>query len=343
MEAYAGSRGAVVPEVIPELVYVIGLFFAVVGYITARGLLATWTHSLGYLLAWLAQNLDFRVSHFGITFHIDIGAPFRAVDTWIVTALQNWCDGAEIEIAYCLHGMAKVAQYTAEAVDFLARETAQTFDALTHIHLPKWSKYALGPLLLALALPKILKTIADHVVHIIVRTVHVVTHEVTHVITSTIPRVAPATIPGLRDLPWIRREVVGFGRWAARVNRRLHRLEGLLGVTALAAAMANVFGLPNWRCLTRGNVGRTVRKLCGLGPAALEDLLGLLADVLLVEDVCQVINLLSDGLTLVEGPLNTIIGGVDSALCHGHFNRPPEDPAVVLSLPPVTGVTLSLA
>jgi hypothetical protein len=110
----------------------------------------------------------------------------------------------------------------------------------------------------------------------------------------------------------------------------------------MAAAIANVLGLPNWRCLTRGNIGRASRALCGLGAAAFEDLLGLLVDVLIVEDICEVINLLESGLSLIQGPLNSFVTVVDGALCHGDYLRPPSDGDAPLSLPKVTGVALSL-
>jgi hypothetical protein len=157
---------------------------------------------------------------------------------------------------------------------------------------------------------------------------------------TAVAGVVGGTITG--DVSGIWRRVSELWRGRVDVHKRLHRLEGLLGVTGLAFAIANVLGLPNWRCLTRGNIGRASRALCGLGAAAFEDLLGLLVDVLIVEDICQVITLLEDSLSIIQGPLNTFVSVVDGALCHGDYGAPASDGRAVLSLPPVTGVALSL-
>jgi hypothetical protein len=44
---------------------------------------------------------------------------------------------------------------------------------------------------------------------------------------------------------------------------------------------------------------------------------------------------------LIQGPLNTFVSVVDGALRHGDYDAPPRDPAVALSLPPVTGLSLA--
>jgi hypothetical protein len=143
-------------------------------------------------------------------------------------------------------------------------------------------------------------------------------------------------LPGHVHLP------IPFGQTITQIRKRLRRLEGLLGVTGMAVAMAGVLGLgTNWRCLTRGNIGRVSRALCGLSAHALGDLLGLLADVIIVADICEVITLLNEGLTVIEGPLADLTSVAGAALCHGDYSAPAKMPAVTLYLPPNPALVLS--
>jgi hypothetical protein len=130
-------------------------------------------------------------------------------------------------------------------------------------------------------------------------------------------------------------------KWRHRVDARLRKLEGLFGATALAVAMANVLGV-SAKCLRSGNVGKTARKLCGLGPRALEDLLGLLVDVLILENICNVITLREKGFALIEPEVTGFIATAEKQFVHCKYQLPDPLPAVPLSLPPVTGLALSL-
>lgn len=61
------------------------------------------------------------------------------------------------------------------------------------------------------------------------------------------------------------------------LKRRLTKVEGLLGVTALAIAMSRVLGVSS-KCLRSGNVGKMARALCGLP----SDIFGMLLGGLVV-------------------------------------------------------------
>jgi hypothetical protein len=307
-----------VPVVIPDLVLIVGLFFAVVGYLAARGLLATWTHSIGFILQWLAVHARIPIPTGIRTFHVDLGGPFRAVDAWAVSALQAWCDGAEIQMGYCLHGLRKVALYTAQAIDFLARETTQTFDWIEHVRLPKWARWVGAAALPAALIGKMIAQAIAHLRPVIHTTTKVIEHELPRTAVRVLRRAAPIVVPGAIALPRIRAEIFGLTKRNLRLHRRLHRVEALFGVTAMAAAMANVFGLPNWRCLTRGNVGRTARALCGLSPRLLDDLLGVLADVWILENVCSLLPLLETAASDIGAPLVEALTVVGSGLCKGN-------------------------
>ena len=72
-----------------------------------------------------------------------------------------------------------------------------------------------------------------------------------------------AALPGSVAIPQAPSLPIPFGRTIKQLRRRLGKVEALLGVTGLAIALAHVFRLNgNWRCLTRGNIGRFMRGLC---------------------------------------------------------------------------------
>lgn len=293
------------PEVIPELVYVVGLFFAVVGYLTARGLLATWTHSLGYVFSWLAAHLRFHPSVGGLGFTLDLGGPFKAIDSWVVTALQNWCDGAEIEMGYCLHGMAKVAHYTAQAIDWLARETDASLDWLTHVAIPKVAK---GAAVVALPYALLRKWIAEAVAAAVAHTlkiIHTTTHDVTHTTTIIVRKVVGAAeaLPGwVTHLP---SRVRGLEREEGRLAHRLRKVEGIFAASVAAAVIANALGIAT-RCLRRGNVGKAARSICGFDPSLIESLL---ADGLAIVGVLSVVEFATE-LRAIEDDAVKILGAL---------------------------------
>lgn len=331
------------PLAIAELGFIVGLFFAIVGYTTARGLLATWTHSLGYLLQWLGEHLRFHIHIRGVPDpRIDLGGPFRAVDRAIVTALQNWCTGAEIEMGYCLHGLERVGRYMAQAIDYLARETSETFDWLIHVHIPKWVKYAATAAFPFAWITKlVVSEIAKHLPHIR-REIKVIEHAVPQRIVQVFKFAGAATLPGVLGLPHIWREIHGLTKRNLRLSKRLHRVEALLGVAAFAGVLAQTFGV-SARCVRSGGpIGRVARRLCGLSARGLEDILGLIVDAFLFTNICQALTLIERGFSFIEPEITAFITAVETMACYGDDEHLPPGPGVFLSLPPVTGLVLSL-
>lgn len=149
----------------------------------------------------------------------------------------------------------------------------------------------------------------------------------------------PVAIPGVLGLPVPLRWFGLTKKQLRAYNRRLTRLEGLIGVGALAVAIAGVLRVSP-KCLTNGNIGKVARKLCGLGPRALEDLLGLLADALILSNICTVITLMEDGLSLIAEPLTTWLDGAAAQFIHCNYDLVAPDPLDLPYLPPVTGVVL---
>jgi len=316
---------------------------ALVAWIAAYGMFKVWGATFGAAFVYLGDKLRFDHHYLGVHIHLDFGSPFRYVNNAVVDELQAVIAGSQIEIGWSIRTIHLIWQAQAEAVDWLARETSQTFDALIHLHIPKAAKAAA-----AAALPYTLlrKWIDQEVAKLrpeVVKITKVIEHNLPAK-TITIVRHAVSDVshlPGwILHLPhWLH----GIDELETRLEKRVRHAETIFGATAFAAALANVWGIP-FRCARSGGpMGRLARTLCGLSGEALNDLFGLLIDVLIVEDICQVIVLLEDALSLVQGPLNTFVDVVDGALCHGDFGAAPDDPAVSLSLPPVSGLTLSLA
>jgi hypothetical protein len=340
MAAARRARGELVPVVIPELVAVIGLFFAVVGYLAARGLLATWTHSLGFVLQWMGTHLRIRIPLPHIRdIHIDVGRPFREADHAIITALQTWAAGAEIEMGFFLHGAGRLAALAAEATDILARETSETFEWLVHRHIPRWVKLAIEAAFPLTWLHKIIAEAIAHAIPAVRKEIHSVTHEVTHEVTHIVRRAAPVVLPIPLGLPHIRAQIRGLTRRNLRITKRLHRLEGLLGVAAMAAAMANVLGLPNWRCLTRGNIGRAARHFCGLDKWLVDLLLLGSVEAFVATDLCEFTHLLGIAAKAQRPALMELVS-VENALvgCHG-TTSPPLFVLPSADLPPLQGAS----
>jgi hypothetical protein len=97
----------------------------------------------------------------------------------------------------------------------------------------------------------------------------------------------------------------GLTKRLARLEKRMHRAEGWLAVGTLAVVMGQVLGV-SARCLRSGNVGRTVRRLCGMDVGLLEDLLAgtvLLAGALSVVEFAEELRALEDEAVAVMGAL----------------------------------------
>ena len=99
-------------------------------------------------------------------------------------------------------------------------------------------------------------------------------------------------------------------------------------------------GLSWLRCPNWAKAGRAV---CGLPAGVIDDLLAVLVDVLILENACVVIPLVSEAAELVGVPLvNGIAGVANAGICHGATRAPALHPPS-LHLPSSVGVELHLA
>lgn len=141
-------------------------------------------------------------------------------------------------------------------------------------------------------------------------------------------------------IPWIwvprlRRDVINL-------RKELSKVRGLLGVTGFALIMSRVLRVTP-RCLTNGNIGKISRRLCGLGPQAFDDLLGLIADFFILQNICEVVTVMEDALQLVFPEVAAFIATAESQFIHCGYDLPDNGTVAAPDTPPVTGLTLSLA
>lgn len=339
-------------ELLGGLVPALALLGAILGYMMARGGAHIWGATFGKLAGWLAGVLPGPLSLFGHTVFPDMRAWVLEGNNAVLGYFQLWAQGAEDEIALSIDALRVIFQANAESVDWLARETDATFDWLTTVKLPRAVKAAAAAVLPAALLARLIaEAVRRALPHAATYTRTVVEHERTFV--TRLPRtlerelsrdeavlyklsraVAAAggsiALPLPADLGHLRGEVAGLGRWAWRVNRRLAKLETLVGATAIAAVLGNLWGV-SFRCVrSRGPIGRMLRALC-FAPAWLINLLiAGVVEAFVLADLCDFSDLLIATTEQLRPGLLELVD-VESALigCHGY--TAPN----VLALPPV--------
>lgn len=354
------ALGPLIPEGVAGGVALADLalgLLALLAFAVCAGLLYAWKHSLGALIDALTSLLS--VHAFGV--RINFGWPLDKLNNYVQHALSLGVRESEKAMGRFFHAAGVVVGWMVNYMLATATTMQHAFAWLVHQGIPKLAKnlvyVAYPPALLyrliahavARMLPRTTK-IAHAAAHDATTVVYKpvrseaarLTHDETllHRLAARVEHLAGSiALPLPIDTPAVNWR--GFTRRLARINRRLHRVESLLGATAMALAMANVLGV-SARCLRSGNVGKVARRLCGMSPRAINDLLGLLADLLIVANICQAITYLEDGLSLVQPEITAFIGGIEAWACYGDREHPPALAATALSLPPTTGVTLSL-
>jgi hypothetical protein len=338
---------------VPALTYIAAGLLAALAWIVCLGLAYGYRSTFGWFLERLAELLPAKHWYFPV----NLRGAVRGVNHDFLQVLTNAANKSEHAMGYLFHGAAVLQEWATREMLHLAAETLSGLEWLAHVHVPKWAKLAalaaFPPALIARlvahevakelpGLIRVTRTTIENPTKVITlkyaipylgqwRWLHDHWHSLQEAISRTAALAPSVTFPHVTIFPRIRI----LERDGAYVHKRLKRIEALLGVTAFAGMMAASLGLPNWRCLTRGNVGRTARALCGIPTHVLNDLLGLLVDFLVITDICQVITLLSEAFAVVEGPLADFAGAAGGALCHGDFEAAPAVHAPAPTPPPL--------
>lgn len=312
------------------------LIFYLFGWGVALGLLYTWDATFHHLFKGIADLLSFTIhgplgwSH---TFHL--GGWANTIDHKAKEFFSDWALGCEIIVGKTWHGMGQLFWAMSHAISNASNDTLNLGHWLVHDFVPgainaftdQWKHKtnkaaavaagaAAGLALLkraqraehaaegaaasaAKSAAHAAQAEASHAKSVATTVEHVVTHE-TKVITEVV---------NVAELP------TQFGRTVKQIRRRLGKVEALLGATAMAVAMANVLGIPNPRCLTKGPVGRFSRALCGMPTNLLNDLLGLIADYFVVSHICDVLPFIEDAASTIGTPLVAELTKVGAGLC----------------------------
>ena len=137
------------------------------------------------------------------------------------------------------------------------------------------------------------------------------------------------TLPQAKPIRW------PWGLTPTAIRRRLHRLEGLLGVAGMAVAVAAVFRVTP-RCVTNGNIGKLMRRICGMPAHWFNDLLGLLADFYVLENLCDVLPWVEAAASSIAVPFVEGVTTITKANGGCLSKTAPAYPVPQLYLPSVT-------
>lgn len=330
---------------------------AFLGFVVCFGLLQAWRHTIGAVFRSVADKkigLKWVGSIKPLSF-------LGSIDNAVEATLSDWASGFQKQYGLAMHYMAEFAQVSADELAKLGFATHRAETWVINRFVPRSIARETNPLKkranqaaaaagAAAAAAVVARNAARSHAHSEAGSTATTKADATHAaktaantttVTHTIERTVTHNTKVITQYIDAGALPAQFGRTVTSIRRRLSRAEAWVGAGALSIAMANVLGLPNPRCLRDGPIGKVARRLCGLGSGALNELLGLLVDVLIVEDICQVVGLLEQGLEVIQGPIDEIVGVVGGSLCNGDYEAPPAYGGFTLSLPPVTGLVLS--
>jgi hypothetical protein len=305
----------------------------VVGWLVALGLLYTWNSTFHYLFKGIADALTFRV--LGQSFRL--GGWADSIDNTARNWFAAWALGNEILIGKMFHAMAWSWGAMVSEISAVSQDLHSFGAWIADIYLPDQINIrtlpinrkaaAAGAAAAAAALAaKLARNRADHAEHSSAGAAKAAQSAATHasntaehtrVIVRTVMQ--PQTIPyaHVTTLPAETDWRTPFGRTLRQIKKRVGLLEAGVGATAVGIGIANVLGIPNWRCLSKGPIGRVSRALCGMPSGLLNDLLGLLADVWILENVCALLPLLETAASDIGTPLVEALTVAGSGLCAG--------------------------
>jgi len=319
----------------PVLGYIAVGLLAALAWVCFLGLLIIWTHTFGALFLGLA-HVSFPTGFFGRVHPLRF---LESANNTVVGNLQKGADKSRHAMGYLFHGAAVIQGWIARELVGLAKDMYGWATWLQRSHLPRWLKAMIYALVPPLVFPSIRQWIKNLHVGSLRRDLTLLRRYVTRHGRAWVVATVAVAFPGILTIPKIWHGIDELRKWRPHVNKRLRRLEGLFGVTVFAGLMAKVLGVPNWRCLTRGNVGRAARFFCG-APTWLADMLLLgVVEAFVVSDLCRFTDLLMAEAEKIRPALLKLVDVEDALIgCHGtvkpiDFKLPP------LSLPPMPGAS----
>jgi hypothetical protein len=343
---------AVAPEVAAEGGALAGFGIALLSllmFVVLRGIKGVWQITFGALLLGIAAAV--RIDVWRV--HLNPGAKLVALDHTIVDAITEAALGYEHAMGFWFHQSAHLQGWIADETWKIARDTLHLGTWLVHVYVPSAIHDATS----------ILARTTHAVTHTVTRVERVVIHTPAIAKAAAHAAVAPlyrtVAIPHLGELQWLHRHWKAITAAAAaagsaalapalalprlwrgiddvqsdlrKAMKRVRRVEALLGATAMAAAMANVLGIPNPKCLRRGPLGRIARLLCGVDSWIIDLLVLGSVEAFVASDLCGFTDLLIAEATSLRPALMELVSVEDALInCHGA-----SSPAR-LALPPVS-------
>jgi hypothetical protein len=295
------------------------------GWLVCLGLLWAWRHTIGAALRTAAGALDFKV----LGKSIPLGAPLRELDDVVTSNLGAYANATHRAVGYFWNQAAQLQTWVGDEIAGIAEDTYGWATWLQHVHLPKWAKYAalagLPAALLAKLIAAEVRRVLPHVgkvaagaatrVEVIldrpaIKRLEGEIADLRHwvvtrpaAVAATVTGAGAAALPNVHIFP--RLHALDLAR--LRHNKRIKRLEKIFAAAGAAAIMANALGLPNWRCITRGNLGRASRAICGLESGLFA---ALLAGLVIFETPLSIEELAHEYLEVFDEVLGFVTGAV---------------------------------
>jgi hypothetical protein len=309
--------------------------FSLLTWAVSWGLLLGWQNTFAPMLEGIANAV--RISKFGL--HLDPAKKLRDLDHLVQNELQKAIDAGDLAMGFWWHQTTRIQLWMVDETWKIARDT---------LHFGEWVVHSYGPTLLKIAgtvtfpWPKLYRVIDSEIEKFLPK-VGKIAHGAADVTEAELGKfergidrrlvkqagliaglgVALGAIAG--GLVWphpggtftLPKAWRGLTKRLARIEARLHRLEGLLAAAGMAVAMANVLGV-SAKCLRKGPIGKVSRSLCGIPTHLLDDLLGILADIWIVENVCVLLPFLETAASKIGTPLVEALTVAGAGICPGH-------------------------
>ena len=288
----------------------VGLSFAllvdVLAWVIVAALLIIWRNTFGKALLYIANLLSFHVHIPHVWDHtFNLGKPFAEAEHGITTWLKAEKVGLEIEIAWTWHALGEIWHKTARMLEWAVDETVGAFERLEHVKVPQWAKWAAAAALPSALFAKIVAAVVARIQPIIHKGTTVVTNTFPTKVVTIVRKMAAgaATLPGWvihipRELRDIKSDIRG-------IRKSLRHPATFLGAAVMAGLIANVLGVAT-RCVRRGNIGKTARRICGMDPSLLDSLL---IDGLAILGAVSVVEFAKD-LQAIEDEAISVLGAM---------------------------------
>jgi hypothetical protein len=288
---------------------------AFLGYLLATGMLKAWDETLGTFIRWLADKIDVSIH----VWHSPSVHPLRslshglyAVDKQVRNAFAALALRSENAAAWCFTTAGIIFRWSVKETADLAHDVFGALQRTTVETIPSAIRRAQADTLARLRG-------IDHAVGRLeaqaraqLKRLQVGIDRMEHRITFTLTH----SIAGVRS------RLGAVERWEHTATKDLAKLKTKTGTIAMTTAVAlalSRLGL-NWlRCPSLGRVGR---KVGCKGFAALEDLLALSFDAILLSDLCALTTLITKAANVAAPVIDHLAEGIGGLIRCQNATRP---------------------